>query len=280
MMNRINYWFIFRMVLISILLITIFPGCATFFNKKMTDFKVTSNPTNCEVFINDSCKGVTPLTVKLKSKEDYLINIRKEKYLSIDTINISKGNFLWFIPNLPLYYLGISIDILTNEWQELDYDSLYVELRPIENDFQNPSIRDDLSIASVDYKSKIEIFTDKIKRNNAIYLDFHTIGEFQLGGLINYEFLLKNIGLRAGLGFELTSKSGRAKKYSPNAFLLSASIMFGKDSKFNIEAGTIIADMDIYPLANIGYKYLSSKSGLFFKGYIGFPTGFSFGYAF
>jgi hypothetical protein len=179
-----------------------------------------------------------------------------------------------------LSYIGISIDVLSEAWQELDYDSLYVELRPIENDLQFPSIRDDLSIASVDYKSKIDIYIDQIKRNNAIYLDFHTIGKFHFGGLLNYEFLVKNIGLRAGLGFELTSKSGGAKKYSPNAFLLSASIMFGKDSKFNIEAGTIIADLDIYPLANIGYKYISSKSGLFFKGYLGFPSGISIGYAF
>lgn len=101
-----------------------FTSCATLFKGTSENVAFNSNPDRAVVWINGTKHGETPLAVKLKSKETYTIEFRKDGYKSRTyTIN-NKVGAGWVILDVLAGLVGVIVDAATGAWYSLDQKNI------------------------------------------------------------------------------------------------------------------------------------------------------------
>lgn len=108
-------------------------GCASIFKGSNSKLDATSTPPGADVFVNGVPYGQTPVHLKLKSKECYTIEFKKEGYKTV-TRNI--GNSVgagWIILDVICGLVPVVVDAATGSWYHLDQKNVnaIMELKPV-----------------------------------------------------------------------------------------------------------------------------------------------------
>ncbi|MBK9333948.1 MAG: PEGA domain-containing protein [Ignavibacteria bacterium] len=110
--------FITTFLLISFLYLN---GCATLFSGSSEDISLESDPPKAKVLLNGSTMGKTPLTLKLKKGNSYIIEFMKEGYEN-KTLSMSYSlGAGWLILDILSGLIGIIVDASTGNWNEFDF---------------------------------------------------------------------------------------------------------------------------------------------------------------
>lgn len=112
-----------------LLLLVLFPSCATLIGPKTNSLSLSSNPPNANVCINGANLGTTPLNLDLIPNKSYTIEYKKEGFKTVTRTVSSRVNIGWvaldFFAGL---FMAIIIDAITGDWKSLDQNSVNVEL--------------------------------------------------------------------------------------------------------------------------------------------------------
>lgn len=139
---KINYLktkenFIYRNLLISLIIfgmISFFTiGCATIMKGTEQDISIQSNPSNAKVVVKTTggvevWNGVTPATVKLSKKKEYVVTVQLSGYKDA-TVQITQSFEAWAIGNLICGgVVGIVVDAVDGAIWKLEPDQIMVTL--------------------------------------------------------------------------------------------------------------------------------------------------------
>lgn len=125
-----------KIMLLSIfggLLALIIVGCATIIKGTSQDISIKSNPSNANVQIKttggvESWTGVTPASVKLSKKKEYVVTIQLSGYKDA-TVQITQSFEAWTIGNLLCGgVIGIIIDAVDGAMWKLEPDQIMVTM--------------------------------------------------------------------------------------------------------------------------------------------------------
>lgn len=117
------------LVVIAVLMVTF--GCGTILNDKNPPLTVTSTPVGADVHIDGSYAGRTPLTTDVSIKREHTVTATKEGYRDSTQRVGNYAGALWIILDILLTGLiGLVVDAITGDWQELDRESVHLELEP------------------------------------------------------------------------------------------------------------------------------------------------------
>jgi hypothetical protein len=114
----------FKILLVILLIpqIIILQSCATMFKGNSSKVEVSSEPSGATLYVNGNQMGKTPGILKLESKNNYQIEIRKEGY-ETRTFNITNsvaGGYV--VLDILFGIVPIIIDVATGSWYVLDQD--------------------------------------------------------------------------------------------------------------------------------------------------------------
>ncbi len=111
---------------ISLLFVTM--SCSTIMNGSKSEVKVTSNPTDAIVFVNNMELGPTPAILRLQRGETHLIEIKKPGYKDY-RITTSREITGWFWGNIICGGLvGGAIDLITGNAYDVEPKYINVNL--------------------------------------------------------------------------------------------------------------------------------------------------------
>lgn len=109
--------------------ILLISSCATIFKGTSEEVRFSSDPSRAEVWINGIKRGETPFSLKLESKENYVIEMRKEGYESVTrniTNHIGAG---WIVLDVIAGLVPVVVDAATGAWYSLDQNNVDAILR-------------------------------------------------------------------------------------------------------------------------------------------------------
>lgn len=105
-------------------------GCGTILNDKNPPLTVTSTPDGADVHIDGSYAGRTPLTTDVSIKREHTVTATKEGYQDNTKIVGNHAGALWIVLDILLTGLiGLVVDAITGDWQELDRESVHLDLK-------------------------------------------------------------------------------------------------------------------------------------------------------
>ena len=114
-------------LLLSALLLS---SCASLFAEDEAPLQITSNPPGALILVNGQDHGQTPQTLLLSTHRHHLIELRHDGYQHAHTVVNSQINLQWLLLDIPLLLVALPIDWATNNWDELELDSLHFNLGP------------------------------------------------------------------------------------------------------------------------------------------------------
>lgn len=110
-------------------------NCATLFKGDSSKIKISSDPADAEVFVDEDYVGKTPLETKLISKDDHNIEFRKEGFKTKTVYVESRIGAKWLILDIFgasfTIFLSIIVDAINDNWKELSKTSISAVLQPI-----------------------------------------------------------------------------------------------------------------------------------------------------
>ena len=110
-------------------------NCATIIHGTRQNIAFSSNPTGAEVSINGESKGKTPVIIKLKRNEDYIVKIQLSGYLPYE-INVVKKVDAWIIGNIIFGGLiGLVVDAASGGMYKLSPEQVSAELKRNDGSF-------------------------------------------------------------------------------------------------------------------------------------------------
>jgi len=115
---------------IAVLLAT--AGCATLFNDGQRTVAFSSTPTEAEIWINGTRRGVTPFSLDLNNHRDHTVMFRKEGHQDVVceiTATVGAG---WVILDVLGGLIPVIVDAATGKWKSLDRGACNVTLPTIE----------------------------------------------------------------------------------------------------------------------------------------------------
>ena len=108
--------------------LTLLTGCATIVSGRTQDIAFHSVPAGADVMLNDGAKTVTPGTLTLKRRGNYMATFTKEPFLPRSVEIKSSGNW-WVLGNVLIGGLiGIIVDIATGAAHRLVPDYVMVDM--------------------------------------------------------------------------------------------------------------------------------------------------------
>ena len=116
------------LMVITFLLATF--GCATILNDKNPPLTVTSNPDGAEVHVDGYYAGTTPLTTNVSIRQEHTVTVKKEGYRDNTKVVGYNTGALWIVLDILTGLIPLIVDAVTGDWQELDYESVHLELAP------------------------------------------------------------------------------------------------------------------------------------------------------
>jgi len=114
------------MVLFSF--VFMFSGCAAIFKGSNSNVVATSRPEGAKVYVNGFYFGTTPIKLKLKSKENYTIEFRKEGFQTESRHIHSRVGAGWVILDVLFGLVPVIVDAATGSWYHLDQKHVDAEL--------------------------------------------------------------------------------------------------------------------------------------------------------
>lgn len=115
-------------VIVLMSLILVLTGCATIFTGGRGKFQATSSPQGADVFVNGEKMGQTPLTLRLKTKGEYKIVIRKEGYKEQSFRITNKVGVGWVILDVLMGLVPVIVDAATGSWYTFNEKNFNAEL--------------------------------------------------------------------------------------------------------------------------------------------------------
>jgi hypothetical protein len=112
------------MVIVAYLL----SGCATIVSGRTQDIAFHSVPAGADVLLNDGTKTVTPGTLTLKRRGNYMATFTKEPFPARPVEIQSTGNW-WVLGNVLIGgFIGIIVDVVTGAAHRLVPDYVMVDM--------------------------------------------------------------------------------------------------------------------------------------------------------
>ncbi|WP_425155530.1 PEGA domain-containing protein [Candidatus Palauibacter sp.] len=103
-------------------------GCGALFNSKIKTISMTSTPTQAEVWIDGTLRGVTPLSLPLDNQESHTVVFRKEGHQDVICELSSDVGAGWIILDVLGGLLPIIVDAVTGDWSGIGEDACNVGL--------------------------------------------------------------------------------------------------------------------------------------------------------
>ncbi len=103
-------------------------GCGSLFNSKIKTISMTSTPTQAEVWIDGTLRGVTPLSLALDNQESHTVTFRKEGHQDVICELRSDVGAGWIILDILGGVLPVVVDAVTGDWNGIGEDSCNVGL--------------------------------------------------------------------------------------------------------------------------------------------------------
>lgn len=106
----------------------ILSGCAAVFTGGRGKVNATSNPAGAEVWVNGEKMGQTPVTLRLKTKGEYQVVIKKEGYKEQTFKLTNKVGAGWIILDVVLGLVPVIVDAATKSWYTFNEKNFNAEL--------------------------------------------------------------------------------------------------------------------------------------------------------
>ena len=103
-------------------------SCATLFNGSTETVSFSSDPSGAKVYANGSLLGETPIQSKLKSKNSYTIEFKKDGYKTNIFLLGSYVGGVWIVLDI-FNVVSLIIDAATGSWYELEQNQVNVVLK-------------------------------------------------------------------------------------------------------------------------------------------------------
>ncbi len=104
-------------------------GCASIIHGTHQDVGISSSPTNASVKIDGVAAGNTPISVKLKRKENHVVSIELPGYQPYET-TFTRGVSGWVWGNIAIGGLiGLAIDAIDGGMYKLTPEQIHAEIR-------------------------------------------------------------------------------------------------------------------------------------------------------
>lgn len=99
-----------------IVMVVSLTGCAAIFTGGRGKVKADSTPSGAEVFVNGEKMGQTPCVIRLKTKAEYTLVIKKEGYKDQSFKITNKVGAGWVILDVIFGLLPVVVDAVTGSW--------------------------------------------------------------------------------------------------------------------------------------------------------------------
>ena len=116
-------------LLVLISFVFAFSGCAAIFKGNHSKVVATSQPEGADVYVNGYFYGTTPVKLKLRSKESYVLEFRKEGYKTQVRHIHSQVGAGWIVLDVIFGLIPVIVDAATGSWYHLDQKHVNAELK-------------------------------------------------------------------------------------------------------------------------------------------------------
>lgn len=103
-------------------------GCATLFKQKTRVVDFDSDPKGADVYINGSRMGKTPVPLQLSNLKGVTVTFKKDGYEDKTYLINTKVGAGWVVLDVLGGFIPVIIDAATENWYNLDTDSVKVML--------------------------------------------------------------------------------------------------------------------------------------------------------
>jgi hypothetical protein len=103
-------------ILMIVCLFLVLSGCAAVFTGGRGKIKTTSDPEGAEVWVNGEKMGQTPITLRLKTKGEYTIEVRKDGFKPQIFKVTNKVGAGWIVLDVLCGLLPVIVDAATGSW--------------------------------------------------------------------------------------------------------------------------------------------------------------------
>jgi len=103
-------------------------NCAAILSGGRGKVKATSNPDGAEVYVNGEKMGQTPVTLRLKTKGEYSIEIKKDGYKSQTFKVTNKVGAGWIVLDVIFGLVPVIVDAATGSWYVFNEKNFNAEL--------------------------------------------------------------------------------------------------------------------------------------------------------
>jgi hypothetical protein len=104
-------------------------GCASVFKGEQSTIRVTSAPTCAPVYVNGVPSGFTPVTLKLPSRNNYVVQLEMPGYQYAAMASYSTLGAGWLVLDILFLILPVIVDAATGAWYYDEPDALYFVLK-------------------------------------------------------------------------------------------------------------------------------------------------------
>ena len=112
-------------------LVSVWTGCATILKSTGQGMSITSRPSGAEVLVDNESKGITPVSTKLRRKENHTIVIRLDGYEPYETV-LTRQTSGWVFGNIllgPGVVIGIAVDAISGGMYKFEPSGVNADLR-------------------------------------------------------------------------------------------------------------------------------------------------------
>ena len=112
----------------SLLLAVAASGCATLFNAGQKTIPMASMPSEAEVWIDGTLRGVTPLSLELNNHTSHVVVFKKEGYKDVTCNLDTEVGARWVILDVLGGLAPVIVDAATGAWRSLSSETCNVTL--------------------------------------------------------------------------------------------------------------------------------------------------------
>ena len=104
-------------------------GCATVFKGGQSSIRVTSEPGCAPVYVNGVPSGFTPVTLKLPSRNNYVVQLEMPGYKHAATATYSTLGGGWLVLDILVFIIPVIVDAATGAWYYDEPEDLHFALQ-------------------------------------------------------------------------------------------------------------------------------------------------------
>lgn len=115
-------------ILLLVVITISFTGCAAILSGGRGKIKTTSSPSGADVYVNGEKMGQTPCNLRLKTKGEYVIVIKKEGYKDQQFRVTNKVGAGWIVLDILMGLVPVIVDAATGSWYTFNEKNFNAEL--------------------------------------------------------------------------------------------------------------------------------------------------------